>query len=271
MNRLPDGRFYGETERRHRTEHLTLSEVRFLGGAEIPAHVHERPIFNFVLSGGYEERWNREAVECRPSTLLFHAPGVSHSERLSERGARCLTVEMDEAWVEFCAGGGPLLPDEHASLGRGRWSWLATRLRSELRRKDDLTTLVVEGLLQSLLGDAARRGRTADHRPPPYVRRAREILHDRFAESLRIADLATEVGVHPSHLARAFRRHHHCSPGEYLRRVRVDHVRRALGDPERPLAAIAASAGFADQSHMTRTFRRETGLTPGAYRETLRS
>ena len=32
------------------------------------------------------------------------------------------------------------------------------------------------------------------------------------------------------------------------------------------LAAIATTAGFADQSHFTRAFRRQFGCTPGDYR-----
>ena len=35
---------------------------------------------------------------------------------------------------------------------------------------------------------------------------------------------------------------------------------------DQTLAAIAAAAGFADQSHFTAVFRRETGMTPGRFR-----
>jgi AraC-like DNA-binding protein len=38
-----------------------------------------------------------------------------------------------------------------------------------------------------------------------------------------------------------------------------------------PLAEIAASAGFADQSHFTRVFRRQVGTTPARYREQAQS
>ena len=57
--------------------------------------------------------------------------------------------------------------------------------------------------------------------------------------------------------------------GEYARRRRLDYARRQLADPDRPLAQIAADAGFADQSHLTRVFKRFTGLTPGQYRTFL--
>ncbi|MGW5310850.1 helix-turn-helix domain-containing protein [Nocardia thailandica] len=58
---------------------------------------------------------------------------------------------------------------------------------------------------------------------------------------------------------------HHATPGDLLRRLRV---RRAeeLMRTERPLAAIAAAAGFSSERHFYRAFRLETGLAPGRYR-----
>jgi AraC-like DNA-binding protein len=49
--------------------------------------------------------------------------------------------------------------------------------------------------------------------------------------------------------------------------VRLHRVFRACALIEiRPLAAIAAEVGFADQSHMTRAFRAERQISPGALR-----
>ena len=40
-----------------------------------------------------------------------------------------------------------------------------------------------------------------------------------------------------------------------------------LAGSQRPIAAIATSLGFADQSHFSRVFARVTGMTPGRYRK----
>lgn len=262
------GRFFGETLHRLQTDHATLSEVRFAGGERIPMHAHERPFLNFVVNGGYRESWPRRGtVECGRGSFLFHPSGADHAETFSADGATCLTVELDPEWVRAVVDREPM-PVEHASMGSGRWSWAAVRLRSEIRHPDPLSPLVLEGFFLSLLGLAMRRRRRVEHAPPPQgLERVREMLHDRFDEPLRIGDLAEEAGIDPSYFARLFRRHYGSTPGAYLRRLRLEHALRRLEDPEVPLAAIAVEAGFVDQSHLTRVFRRETGATPGAYRD----
>jgi AraC family transcriptional regulator len=76
--------------------------------------------------------------------------------------------------------------------------------------------------------------------------------------------------VHRGHLARMFRRYYRTTPGEYVRRLRVERACQELKRTNRPLADVAAALGFFDQSHFSGVFRRHTGLTPREYRSTVR-
>lgn len=266
-SRLTTGRFYGETLGRREIPGLTLSEVRFPGEVEVPAHAHARPIFNFVLAGGYTERWGARSLDLEPAALLFHPQGLVHSERFSPAGARCLTLELDPAELQLEDELARL--DGNVALPRGRWSWVAARCRREIREADDLSPTVIEGLLHVLVGEAARTALPSGSRPPAFAVAAREILRETVGSPPAIADLAEDVGVHPSHLTRTFRRHFGRTPGEYARHLRFQRAARLLAGTDRSLAAIAQSAGYADQSHFTRDFRRRTGSTPGAHRDAL--
>ena len=82
-----------------------------------------------------------------------------------------------------------------------------------------------------------------------------------------MTELAAHAGVHPSHLARSFRRHLGCSPGAYLRRLRLERACEALAETRASILAIALEAGFSGQAHFTRAFHRTMGLPPGAYRK----
>ncbi|WP_259062054.1 helix-turn-helix transcriptional regulator [Microbacterium sp. AK031] len=99
----------------------------------------------------------------------------------------------------------------------------------------------------------------------PLARRLRVLLDDRVLDSFTISDAAVELGVHPSHLTRAFTRAYGMPPHRYLISRRVGHARRLLVDGWRVTDA-AASAGFHDQAHLTRHFRRILGTTPARFR-----
>ena len=60
------------------------------------------------------------------------------------------------------------------------------------------------------------------------------------------------------------------SPGDYVRRIRIERAARLLRSTSIPLAQVAQAAGFVDQSHMTRVFARQFGFTPGAWRRAAR-
>jgi AraC-like DNA-binding protein len=94
--------------------------------------------------------------------------------------------------------------------------------------------------------------------------RVRELLHDRFAEDLGADDLARAVGLSRFQVSRLFREAYGVPPSAYLRQVRLREARRRLAAGE-AIAAVAAAAGFADQSHLTRWFRRTYGITPAVY------
>lgn len=58
---------------------------------------------------------------------------------------------------------------------------------------------------------------------------------------------------------------------EHAARQTVRRAIVALARGDRDLAAVAAGAGFYDQSHMNRVFLRLTRRTPGAHRALLAS
>jgi len=96
------------------------------------------------------------------------------------------------------------------------------------------------------------------------VRRARDILHSRYAEQVSLHELAAATGLSQFHLLRAFGRGMGLPPHRYQTHVRLARARALLRRGE-PASQVAVAVGFADQSHFVRAFRRFHGLTPGAY------
>jgi PAS domain S-box-containing protein len=93
-----------------------------------------------------------------------------------------------------------------------------------------------------------------------------DLARRRFADPVRVSELADAAGMSLPQLDRALRRAIGLSPKQLLLRARLDEAMRRLEDGAIPIATIATECGYYDQSSFTRQFRRATGMTPAAYR-----
>jgi AraC family transcriptional regulator len=246
---------------------FTLSELRFPQSYVQAAFEPDLPYLAVVLEGGLVKSFPRRALDLGRASAVAIPQGATHGARFGSAGARILIVRPRNASpVAGCF-------DRIAELRGRELTWLAWRLAGELRAEDAAAPLAAEGFALELLAATTRESRAerTHARPPAWLRAAEELLRARLADRIGLAELAETVGVHPAYLARAFRAHYGLSVGEYGRRLRLAWAAAELADSETPLAEIAASAGFADQSHFTRVFRRHVGTTPARYRAQARS
>lgn len=268
---LAPGTFFGQTRGHLDVAGLVFAESLYAPGFDIPVHYHARAFFYLVLEGSCEEASGQKISTCGPSTLVFHPVAEPHANRWIGSGGRVLHVEMSQARADGIRQLAPAV-DQRAEFQGGTVPWLAQRLYREYSRPDGASPLALEGLALEVLAETFRQKIPAPERTPPrWLVRACELLHDRLDQNLSLGDVAAAVRVHPVHLARTFRRHYGCSPGEYLRRLRVEFACHELARTDAPLTEIALAAGFSDQSHLTKTFRHFHGMTPGQYRRNMRT
>ena len=198
--------------------------------------------------------------------MFFRPAGEIHANKSGRTGLHCLIAEVAVGWLEHVRECAPF-PIRPICVRDADLSWLSTRLYQEYRLGRLSSPLVIEGLLLEIAAGLSRQ-QPVDPlgHVPIWLKRAREALHAHFHEPLRLSTLAGWVGIHPVHLAREFRKHHRCSVGQYLRKLRVESASRKLVESESPLAAIAVEVGFANQAHFSRIFKLVTGISPARYR-----
>ena len=250
-----------------------VTDALFPASLTLPSHYHERACFAVVLEGSVEKVFPRATYVSPAATVVTMPPEERHVDHFEAAGAHMLVVEpgagnhLDEM-LHPCAA----VLECVNRFQNGAVTAMARRISQELHNPDDLSPLAVSGLVLEMLAIASRlrKALPAEKSPPAWLSQAREYLHARFNESFQVADVAEAVGVHPVHLARAFRQHYGATPSAYLRCLRLDWVAIHLVRSEEPLSVLARCAGFADQSHLTRLFKQQTGLTPGQYRQAVR-
>jgi AraC family transcriptional regulator len=271
MDGSPGARTYnGSLLRECDADGIRLLEVRYDADEAIATHAHPHAGFSMLLGGSLSELYRGRSLDWSEGSVGFHPADEEHSNRTLAAGAHVLIVELATPWLER-ARAESVRPERSLVAGFGPLPWLGARLLAESRVGDSASRLAVQGIALEMLAALARRGADAcEDGLPPWLRRARELLHAHFAEPLSLAAVAERVDAPPVRLARAFRKAHGCSVGEYLRRLRIEEARQRLAGSGAPISEVASSAGFCDQAHLSRVFKKATGLTPLAYRELVR-
>jgi AraC family transcriptional regulator len=250
---------------------FSLTEAVYPPKLRQPRHTHEIAHISFIVQGSYTERHPKKWWSCKTSTLVLHPFGLTHSLDFDNVETHIFTIKIKPRWLDYVCEK-PQVLNRPAYFYSGVPVCFAARLFSEFRRADAASGLAMEGLVLELMA-AATSGCAAERKDEDsrWLSQARDFLHAEFATNPTIADIARIAGVHPTHLARAFRKRTGCTIGEYARRLRLESASRQLASTDASLGEIAAAAGFADQSHLSRTFQNYLGVTPGEYRKAARS
>lgn len=248
---------------------IHLADGVYFANTKVPNHSHEQAVFCIALKGACRELFAGRVRHYEALSVQFLPSYQCHALEFSLTETRAFSIDVNRRWQERAREYSLNLENSLHCHG-GLVAALMMRLYREFRQSDNASQLAIEGLTLELLVEVSRHQVSAqDKHAPQWLERAVEMLRERFAERLTISEVALSVGVHPVHLAREFRRFKRCTMGEYVRQLRIERACHQLHNPEEPLAAIAAAAGFSDQSHFCRMFKRFVGMTPSEYRSAL--
>ena len=98
--------------------------------------------------------------------------------------------------------------------------------------------------------------------------RARDAIHARYAQSLRLEDLAREATLSPFHFLRLFRYAFGETPHQYLTRVRIDAAKRLLL-ADAPVTDVCFDVGFQSLGSFSALFAKRVGSPPSAFRRRI--
>jgi len=270
MNRQPDRQtgLHSDTRVTRAVGGFVVTEGSYSPARTIARHDHEWASVCVVLTGGYDETFGRRHRRCEPGAVIVHPEGEHHAEVHDPIRSRLMTIEVPSGHLRELKPAVRAFDEAWHRTDYGI-SAFAYRLCAEIDARDDASALVMESAILEILA-GLDGGRLAQTDTAGWLSQVRDRLEAEYPAPPAMQALARMAGVHPVHLARAFRRRFGCSVGDYVRRLQVGRAVLRLEDSAQAISDIAYASGFADQSHMTRRIVAETGLTPGAWRRRSR-
>ncbi len=260
---LAPGQNFGDMTRTVATSDLVVNVADHPPYMVVPTHEHANTYLCVVVAGAFELRAGRRE-DCNAGSTIAYPAGHIHENRFGHQASRCVNIHFGPTWTSERWVRDWLRDYHHVGIGRNARA--LRRLDREMRADDSAAPLATASAAIELLADTIRadgpRGR------PPWLARAIDMIESDLACAPTLNQLASEIGLHPAHLSRAFRKACGETLGEFVRRRRVEEAERALAS-DLSLAEIAALAGFSDQAHFTRVFRRHFGVPPGARRRAM--
>ncbi|CAD6529007.1 AraC family transcriptional regulator [Paraburkholderia sabiae] len=239
-----------------------------------PPHTHDTHCLAVITGGTLAVEVRQERRLCRRGDVIVIDADVVHSGVAAGDGHWKMRVEhvQPAALAAYCERLGvprrerfevasPFIVDPELSRYLYGVNWCSEVDDDPFKRSEALACAVV-GLRAR---HAARAGDLpVVRREPALVRAVKSRLCEDFLERVTLSTLASEFGVTPFVLLRAFEREAGMSPHAYQQQERVRHAMPMLRTG-RPIAEVGARTGFADQSHFTRVFKQQTGVTPKVY------
>ncbi|MEY9494872.1 AraC-like DNA-binding protein/quercetin dioxygenase-like cupin family protein [Bradyrhizobium elkanii] len=222
-------------QRADREDIVELASWRGAGSLGLKPHFHDENQIVLVLSGSRAFRIGGATVTVPAGHAALIPAGMLHAPMtMSDEETVCLNA--------------------YVPAGRVRSSVRIIRFRQRWRNVDEISPGQVSEIADDILSCA-----------PSHPAERTDKLGIALTESVApIGAIAAGFGRSREGFSRMVSRELGIPPHTFRLLARLNLARQLLRAGE-PIAAVAADAGFSDQSHLTRLFRRTFGTTPGVY------
>ena len=141
---------------------------------------------------------------------------------------------------------------------------------------NDMIIAQLSQLLLILLREAStpsgNKLKTANavHSENEIIRQAQQYISEHLREKLSVPLVARQVDVSPSYLTALFHKNLQISPGEYIRRSKLQESKQMIRENDLNFTEIAAALQYSTVHHFSRQFKEKFGITPTEYAKSVR-
>ncbi len=133
-----------------------------------------------------------------------------------------------------------------------------------------LTQLLLTLLRESDLPAEKMQTTHSLHSENAIIRRAQQYISAHIRDKLSVPIVAKNTDISPSYLTALFHKHLQISPGEYIRRIKLQESKQMIREDAMNFTEIAAALKYSTVHHFSRQFKEKFGITPSEYAKSVR-
>ena len=236
---------------------------------------HPMPELTYVDQGMLHSVVDGQDMLLKQGDLVIYGPDQWHMQYAD------IGVAPRFVTISFDISGGDLSPllNRKFTAPQQIVSLLQKMLR-EQERMDEYSQELIISYLDSLLllllreTSAPSTGKlqasNSVHSENEIIRQAQQYISTHIREKLSVPTVARQVDVSPSYLTALFHKNLQISPGEYIRRIKLQESKQMIRENNMNFTEIAAALQYSTVHHFSRQFKEKFGITPTEYAKSVR-
>ena len=244
-------------------------------GFLFPGESHSMPELTYVDQGSLHSVADGQDLVLEQGDMVLYGPNQWHMQYAD------IGVAPRFVTIAFEVEGGDLtgLLNRKFRTPQRAVTLLQQMLREQERTdaySDDMIICLLGQLLLTLLRETDTpaagklRAVNAIHSENEIIRRAQQYISAHIREKLSVPLVARMVDVSPSYLTALFHKNLQISPGEYIRRIKLQESKQMIREDNMNFTEIAAALQYSTVHHFSRQFKEKFGITPTEYAKSVR-
>ena len=244
-------------------------------GFVFPGESHPMPELTYVDQGALHSVADGQDLLLEQGDIVIYTPDQWHMQYADIGVApRFVTISFGLSGMDLES-----LKNRKFKAPQQAVTLLQQMLR-EMDRTDEFAGDLILSMLTQLLlillrqvhFPAADKLKTSNaiHSENEIIRRAQQYISAHLRDKLTVPLVARKVDVSPSYLTALFHKNLQISPGEYIRRVKLQESKQMIRENSMNLTEIAAALQYSTVHHFSRQFKEKFGITPTEYAKSVR-
>ena len=238
-------------------------------GFLFPGEAHPMAELLYVDKGSLHSVADGQDLLLQQGELVLYAPEQWHMQYAESHEAPSMVT------VSFWARGiaWENLMGRKFSLYRGSSALLQQMLRAQERDDPDSIFSLLTLLLLRLQADEKEEKQGVQSPVSgenTIIRKAQQYVQAHVAEKLTVPVVAENIGVSASYLTALFHKHLQLSPGDYIRRIKLQQSKQLIREGQMNFTEISEALCYSTVHHFSRQFKQMFDMTPTEYARSVR-